>query len=105
MKRFPQRNAPRSDYRIVSSFTDENRQRVVKLIDLDEGGRSVTNDAENVVDDILRQYANPPDSERYGCTAGVRIYYRDSMGNVDELCNDGHQFTGYAPARHITIEA
>ena len=51
------------------------------------GPVSVTNDAERVVEDILRVHGN------------LRIFYYDSMGNRDELCHDGKHFTGFAPAR------
>lgn len=46
-------------------------------------GLSVTNDAETVVADILREYGP------------VRIYYRDTMGLWDELSHDGIRFTGF----------
>lgn len=94
----------RSNYAIVSSFTDANRVRIVKLIGLNLGGLSVTNDAEGVVDDVLRQYhPNFPGTARYGARNGVRIFYRDSCGNVDELLNDGDRFTGFAPARDVVV--
>jgi hypothetical protein len=48
-------------------------------------GMSVTNDAENVVADVLRQY---PDH---------RIIYRDTMGQWDELVHFNGKFTGFAP--------
>lgn len=54
----------------------------------DENGRvSVTNDAEAVVEDVLLYYGNK------------RIHYYDSDGNLDQLCHDGQQFTGFAPVQ------
>lgn len=50
-------------------------------------GRSITNDAEHVVRQVLRRF---PDH---------RIFYIDTMGYCDELVHDGREFTGFAPAR------
>lgn len=71
---------PVSDYRIVGV-----RGSVVFVRDLDLGGRSVTNDAEAVVAEILEHYPM------------ARIVYRDSSGHWDEMTNDGESFTGFQP--------
>jgi hypothetical protein len=72
---------PRATYSLQFVAKDE-------LLLRDSGeGRSITNDAERVVRDVL---ARAP---------GHRIFYIDTMGNCDELCHDGTQFTGFAPAR------
>lgn len=57
-----------ADWKIVH-VTDT----IVFLIDMDLGGRSVTNDAEAVFASV--QEAHP----------GKRVVYRDSMGRWDEL--------------------
>jgi hypothetical protein len=48
---------------------------------------TVTNDAEGVVKYL---------AEIYGIT-GRRIFYKDSLGNVDELLHDGDEFAGFRP--------
>lgn len=53
---------------------------------------SVTNDAEGVVERINRRFP------------GYRIFYRDSMGNWDELLHDADRFRGFAPARDIAAQ-
>ena len=63
---------------------------IVWLVDLDESGRrSVTNDAERVVDQLYKLYGDR------------RIIYRDSMGNWDELIHDHGRFVRFAPARDM----
>jgi hypothetical protein len=48
-------------------------------------GASVTNDAERVCDELAILYGNR------------RIFYRDTMGNWDELVHDEHgKFLGFA---------
>lgn len=69
----------RADYKIVGKSG-----HVVYLVDLDRGNLSVTNDAEEVVSEILSLY--PIDSV---------IVYRDSAGSWDELLHDGFAFTGF----------
>ena len=59
----------------------------ITIEDLNQG-KSVTNDAERVVAELLGQYG-----------ASHRIFYYDTMGNHDELCHDGVRFTHFAPAR------
>ncbi len=62
----------------------EASEGIVFIVDLDNGGCSVTNDAEAVVSSILAQHP------------GKRIVYRDSDGYWDELTHDGQKFTGFA---------
>ena len=56
----------------------------VFIIDHDRG-KSVTNDAEAVVSAV---YARFP---------GRRIFYKDTMGQWDELVHRNGRFTGFAP--------
>jgi hypothetical protein len=58
--------------------------RTVRITDLD-GSVSVTNDAEAVVRFVNARYP------------GHRIFYRDTMGNWDELVHANGIFTGFAP--------
>lgn len=58
----------RADY----TYTVEGS--VIAIVDLDQGGKSVTNDIENVLDDIRAQI---------GDLAGYGVIYRDSMGRWD----------------------
>lgn len=55
------------------------------LVDLDRGGRSVTNNAGEVVAEVVALHP------------GRRIVYRDSMGRRDELHHDGRAFTDFVP--------
>ncbi len=57
----------------------------------DQGRPSVTNDAEAVVETILRiigRLGEPPDT---------RIFYYDSDGTPGELAHDGQRFVGFRP--------
>lgn len=52
--------------------------------------RSVTNDAEGVVEALHQHYP------------GYRVIYQDTEGKWDELAHDSAgKFTGYLPARHL----
>ena len=50
-------------------------------------GMSVTNDAENVVAEVVNEYGNK------------KVIYRDSMGNWDELVHTEGTFGCFAPYR------
>jgi len=50
---------------------------------------SVTNDAERVCRRLYSRFGN------------YRYYYRDTMGNWDELVHDRGHFTRFAPAREL----
>lgn len=71
----------RSSYEIIRV---DNREDKVFIEDLNIG-KSVTNDAEEVVEELNNQFPE------------YRIIYKDSMGNWDELCHDLGSFTGFAP--------
>lgn len=60
---------------------------MVFIVDLDDGGLSVTNDAEGVVADMFIMYGPK------------RVIYRDTMGNWDELVHEAGEFKGFAPYR------
>lgn len=71
------------------SVTDE----VITIEDI--GGRvSVTNDAEAVVEEVLKL-----NGARTSTGELRRIHYYDSMGRLDELVHDGRQFIGFAPVQ------
>jgi hypothetical protein len=69
----------RARYAIVSV-----KGGVVTIRDLNIG-RSVTNDAEAVVEELVARWGDQ------------RIMYYDSSGQLDELLHRGGQFTGFAP--------
>lgn len=69
-----------ADYQIVRETPD-----IIFIEDLDLGNRSITNDAEEVVETLLF------------LSGRKRIVYKDSMGQWDELVHDGEKFTGFAP--------
>lgn len=67
-----------SDYEIKKIH-----KHYIFIVDLNLGGKSVTNDAENVVKTIAKKYP------------GKRIFYRDSENNVDELVVKNGAFEGF----------
>jgi hypothetical protein len=75
-----------SDWHVVKSDSDA---RIVWIVDEDRGGKSVTNDADNVAAELAVNYP------------GYRIIYRDSIGRWDELCHDGALFVGFRPASEM----
>ena len=64
------------------SITEIKDDRVV-ILDNNLGGRSVTNDAENVVEYLHSVYGNR------------RIFYIDSEGILDELRHNKGEFVGF----------
>lgn len=71
----------RASYTIT--HTDEHQ-----VIIRDDGvGMSVTNDAENVVEDMIRNGT---------LQDGQRLYYRDTEGQVDQLEHKNGVFTGFS---------
>lgn len=73
------------DTAMRASYSTEIRDEFVLVIDHDQG-KSVTNDAENVIADLYRA----------GLLAtGRRVLYRDTDGRWDELRYDGVRFTGF----------
>lgn len=71
-------------FRATYSYVNGPRPDEAVFIVDENVGRSVTNDAENVVADVLKLHP------------GRRIFYRDSEGQWDELKHDGRQFVGFA---------
>lgn len=67
----------------VRAITDDS----IFIRDLDLGGMSVTNAAEEVVQQLLATYGNK------------KIVYQDTEGQWDELIHDGIQFTDFGPFR------
>lgn len=68
-------------------ITVEVRDGITFIVDLNQGRKSVTNDAEWVVERVLEKYPTN------------RIVYRDSQDQWDELLHNNFQFTGFAPYR------
>jgi hypothetical protein len=66
---------------------EETPERLV-IADVGHAQMSVTNDAEAVVEYLLRQGTIRP---------GVRLLYYDSEGRLDELKFDARGFVGFAP--------
>ena len=64
------------------SITEIKDDRVV-ILDNNLGGRSVTNDAENVVEYLHSVYGNR------------RIFYIDTEGVLDELRHNNGNFVGF----------
>ncbi len=84
----------RSDYEV------EIEGDVLLVTDLDNGGRSVTNDAPGVIGDLVRAGLLRP---------GMRVIYRDSRAVWDELVVKDLRFAGFAPVnkrdRHEALAA
>lgn len=76
----------KADYRFV-----EETPEIVFIEDLNLGGKSITNDAEAVVETLL-SYINPK----------LRIVYKNICGNWDELLHDGKKFIDFAPYNGYT---
>jgi|GEM_PF-1642782 len=74
----------RADYFVIGLNHD-----FVGIADANRGGRSITNDAERVVTELLATRQLLPHQ---------RLLYRDTLGRWDELVHDGHRFTAF---RHI----
>jgi hypothetical protein len=68
----------------VIRYEDLNLRPKVFIVDLDVG-KSITNDAENVVEQVAKEYP------------GHRIIYRDTQGQWDELVHNDGEFVGFAP--------
>lgn len=77
-----------SDFDIVGRDEAEN---ITFLIDLDLGGRSVTNDAENVFDYCRAIYV------------GTRVVYRDSMKQWCEIVRETNGSVGWQPFPAIKV--
>lgn len=57
-----------------ADYTYSVESNIISIIDLDLGNKSVTNDIENVLDDIRTEL---------GTLAGYAVIYQDSMGRWD----------------------
>lgn len=71
------------------SITDD----IITIRDLD-GLVSVTNDAENVVKEVIRCRGERNDKGK-----PWRIQYYDTMGNLDELMHEEGSFRGFRPVQ------
>lgn len=80
-----QRNQQKGRFRADYSYTVKGS--VITIIDLDQGSKSVTNDIENVLDDIRAEL---------GDLAGYAVIYRDSMGRWDGVRLVGSSVEFYA---------
>ncbi|RZK44394.1 MAG: hypothetical protein EOO61_03945 [Hymenobacter sp.] len=65
-------NVRKGQFRADYMYTIEGS--VIAIVDIDQGGKSVTNDIEDVLDDIRG---------KIGDLAGYAVIYRDSMGRWD----------------------
>lgn len=74
----------RSNYQLVESSPG----RIVIRDIGDHRHRTLTNDADNVVAELLRSKRIKPTS---------RIYYYDSEGEPGEMVHDGVRFVGFEP--------
>jgi hypothetical protein len=73
------------------------RDNIVIVVDRNEGRKSVTNDAENVIADLRKLY---------DLTACQAVIYRDSRGIWDRLLiDDQGRFAGFSALNEPTLEA
>lgn len=68
----------RSDYEII-----EENEEYILIKDLNIGNRSVTNDVENVVADLIEKLN------------GKRLFYQDTMYCIDEILIRNNKFFGF----------
>ena len=62
--------------------------------DIGRNCRSVTNDVRNVIEQLYLEY---------DISDKTRIFYKDSIGNIDEICHFGKKF-GRFKAGHQGID-
>lgn len=74
----------RASYTVDRVTSNSVLGKMVFIVDNDVGV-TITNDAENVVKDVLAKYPNH------------RIIYRDTDSNWDELLHWNGAFTGFSP--------
>lgn len=79
------RNRNKGLFRADYTYTIEGN--IISIVDLDLGSKSVTNDMENVLDDIRTEI---------GDLAGYAVIYRDSMGRWDGVRLVGRSIEFYA---------
>jgi hypothetical protein len=70
-----------------AQFTWEDDGTTVRIVDLNRGALSVTNDAENVIARLVK--AGVPVDDR-------RVIYQDSDGHLDRLLTKNGVFAGFA---------
>jgi hypothetical protein len=76
--------SPRSDFSIVKNVPGEP----LVILDRNLGNMSVTNDAEAVIESLVREGLLP---------AGRRLFYYDSDGGLDEITHKNGAFVDFAP--------
>lgn len=74
-----------ADYDIVKITPD-----IVFIVDVNLGNKSITNDAEWVIEDALSRHP------------GKRIVYKDTEGYWDELVHENGRFTSFKPYERNT---
>lgn len=74
--------SPRSDFSIVKNVPGEP----LVILDRNLGNMSVTNDAESVVESLVREGLLPD---------GRRLFYYDSEGQLDEITHKDGVFVGF----------
>ena len=84
------RRTLRSSYEIVKDVPGE--PLVIRDLDV---GKSVTNDAENVVEDLVAAGM---------LQDGRRLLYYDTMGQLDELIIKDGRFADFAPGPRMGLE-
>jgi hypothetical protein len=73
-----------------ASFSLTTRKHAAFLVDHD-GKKSITNDAEAVVQHVLAAFPNH------------RIFYQDTQGDWDELVHNGVEFVRFAGISPVTM--
>lgn len=80
----------------LSDFDYELVEDVVVIYDCDQGGRSVTNDIQSVLNAINAELGG----------IGFRpVIYRDSTKTFDGVNHDGARFTGFYSVNETVLEA
>lgn len=87
-----------STYQYQAEFTFEVIEEVLVIFDKDNGGASVTNDVQNVLDKVQSKIGTLSNIER--------VIYQDSRGVFDEIrINDRGEFVGFYPVNKRSLSA
>ena len=71
-------------------YTIQTIDNLIVILDANDGAKSVTNDADNIVQDLVRLGHNVDRKV---------IVYRDTMGNWDQITTNSARFATFYPLK------
>ena len=80
----------------LCDFDFELVEDVLVIYDCDQGGRSVTNDIQNVLSTV---------GDEIGGIGHRPVIYRDSSKTFDGIYHQGERFAGFYPVNETVLEA